>query len=154
MTQDKTFKAAILNPPFSLRAQKAGLKSLGSAVKILGPYQATAGIVRRDWAKANADTLVRYLQAYIEGLRWALDPANKAEATRMLADGLKLPADIAGETYAIAVDPAEGLAKDARFDLIGFKNVLALRAQFEGGTPAAPEKYIDLTYYERALAGL
>src|SRR3954453_23945161 len=63
MTQEKDLKASMLNPPFTLRADKAGLKSLGSAVKILGPYQATAGIVRRDWAKANADTLVRYLQA-------------------------------------------------------------------------------------------
>jgi len=29
-----------------------------------------------------------------------------------------------------------------------------LRAQFEGGTPAAPEKYLDLSYYQKALAGL
>jgi hypothetical protein len=34
------------------------------------------------------------------------------------------------------------------------KNVLKLRAQFEGGTPASPEKYLDLSYYEKALAGL
>ncbi len=92
--------------------------------------------MRRDWAKANADTLVHYLQAYIEGLRWALDPANKTEAIKLLADGLKLPPDVAERTYAIATDPAEGLAKDARFDVAGFENVLALRASFEGGTPA------------------
>ena len=36
----------------------------------------------------------------------------------------------------------------------GVQNVLKLRAQFEGGTPAAPEKYIDLSYYQKALAGL
>jgi ABC-type nitrate/sulfonate/bicarbonate transport system substrate-binding protein len=154
ITHDKELKASMLNPPFSIRAEKSGLKSLGSAVKILGPYQATAGIVRRDWAKANPETLVHYLQAYIEGLRWSLDPANKAEAVKLLADGLKLPPDIAERTYAIAADPAEGLAKDARFDVPGFKNVLAMRAAFEGGMPSPPEAYIDLSYYERALAGL
>ena len=44
-----------------------------------------------------------------------------------------------------------GFTPDAKFDLEGFKNVLALRAEIEGGTPAAPERYIDLGYYERAL---
>ena len=31
--------------------------------------------------------------------------------------------------------------------------VLKLRADYEGGTPAAAEKYLDLSYYQRALAG-
>jgi len=37
----------------------------------------------------------------------------------------------------------------------GFKAVLALRAEIEGqwgGKPPAPDKYLDLGYYERALA--
>ena len=44
----------------------------------------------RDWAKANSDTLVRYISAYVEGCRWALDPANKAEAIALIAERLKL----------------------------------------------------------------
>jgi hypothetical protein len=36
----------------------------------------------------------------------------------------------------------------------GVKNVLKLRAQFEGGTLAEPEKYLDLSYYQKARAGL
>jgi hypothetical protein len=45
-------------------------------------------------------------------------------------------------------------AKDARFDMAGFKNTLRLRAEMAGGDrDAQPEKYIDLSYYERALAG-
>jgi len=31
---------------------------------------------------------------------------------------------------------------------------LKLRAQYEGGAPASPEKYLDLSYYKKALAGL
>jgi hypothetical protein len=44
--------------------------------------------------------------------------------------------------------------KDGHFDLEGFNNVLKLRAEHEGVTPAAAEKYLDLPYYQRALAGL
>ena len=53
-----------------------------------------------------------------------------------------------------APDKQEGFAKDGRFDLEGFKNVLRLRAEYEGGTPAAPEKYLDLSYYQEALKGM
>jgi hypothetical protein len=38
----------------------------------------------------------------------------------------------------------------------GFNNVLKLRAEIEGqwgGTPPPAEKYLDLSYYEKALAG-
>jgi hypothetical protein len=49
------------------------------------------------------------------------------------------------------------MAKDAKFDMPGFHNVLKLRAEIEGqwgGTPPPPDLYIDLSYYDKALAGL
>jgi ABC-type nitrate/sulfonate/bicarbonate transport system substrate-binding protein len=151
MINDKSNKAAVLNPPFSIQAVKAGLKDMGSAVSMIGPYQGPAGYTLRSWAKANEETLVKYLQAYIEGVRWALDRANKEVATQMLARRLELPPDIAAAVYDIITDKDEGFAKDGRFDLEGFKNVLRLRAEYEGVAPAAPEKYLDLSYYERAI---
>jgi hypothetical protein len=48
-----------------------------------------------------------------------------------------------------------GHAKDAAFDVEGFKKTLQLRAEIEaGGNGAAPasEKYYDLSYYRLALA--
>ena len=153
MLANKDYKASILNPPFSIRAEKSGLKDMGSAVKAIGPYQATAGFVMREWGKANTDTLVRYLQAYVEGLRWGLDPANKAEAIKLYMAALKVPQDVAEATYAKAV-ATDGLAKDAAFDMEGFKNVLRLRAAFAGKAPNAPDKYLDLSYYRKAVAGL
>jgi ABC-type nitrate/sulfonate/bicarbonate transport system substrate-binding protein len=156
MIEDKSLKAGILNLPFSIQAEKAGLKNMGAAVQSIGPYQATAGWVRRDWGKANEAVVVRYIQAYVEGLRWALNPANKAEAVALLANGLKVPADVAEQSYAQATDAKLGFAKDAAFDLEGFRNVLKIRAEFEGGGAAPPpaERYLDLSYHQKALAGL
>lgn len=157
ITADKAVAASMLNPPFSVLAEKAGLKNMGSAVKAIGPYQATGAFVMRNWAKANEDVLVRYLRAYIEAVRWSLDPANKEEAVRFLMERLRLAEDVATQAYAVATDPAEGLAKDGKLDLEGFKTVLKLRAAHLGtwgGTPPAPEKYTDLTYYQKALEGL
>jgi ABC-type nitrate/sulfonate/bicarbonate transport system substrate-binding protein len=155
--EDKTLAASMLNPPFSTLAEKAGLRNMGSAVKVIGAYQATAGFVMRAWAKSNEDTLTKYLQAYIEGVRWTLDPQNKEQAIRLLIDRLKLAEDVATQAYAVATDPVEGFARDAALDLEGFRNVLKLRATHLGtwgGVAPAPEKYIDLSYYQKAFAGL
>jgi ABC-type nitrate/sulfonate/bicarbonate transport system substrate-binding protein len=151
MTKDKTYAAAIMNPPFSIRAEKAGLKSIGTVADAIGAYQGTAAFVLRGWGTANTDTLVKYAQAYIEGLRWMLNPANKAEAVALLAERLKLPADVAGQAFDATL---KGFQPDGALDMAGVRNVLKLRAEFEGGTPADPAKYIDLSYYEKAKAGM
>jgi ABC-type nitrate/sulfonate/bicarbonate transport system substrate-binding protein len=158
MIEDKANAAAgIMNPPSSFTAVERGLKDMGSAARALGAYQSDTLFVMRPWAQANSDTVVRYIKAYVEGRRWVLDPANKAEATQLLADRLRIANEIAEKSYAAAVDPVDGISKDAAFDMEGFNNVLRLRAEMEGqwgGNPPPPEKYVDLSYYQKALAGL
>jgi ABC-type nitrate/sulfonate/bicarbonate transport system substrate-binding protein len=154
MIKDKAMVAAMMYPPFSVRAQKAGLRSMGTAAAALGAYQGTSAFVLRKWGQANADTLVRYLQAYIEGVRWSLDIANKPEAVALMIERLKLSDDVAAQAYDVATNPKEGFDRDAALNLEGVKNVLRLRAQFEGGTPASTDMYIELSYYQKAMAGL
>ena len=157
MLRDKENAAAMLNPPFSLQAKAAGLKSLGSAARLIGPYQGIGAFALRTWATAHRDALIRYLAAYVEALRWFLAPANKADALAFLASDLKLPADLAKEVYARAVAAPGGLAPDARIDLNGFANVLKLRADVEhqwNGIPPPVDKYYDPTYHDAALARL
>jgi ABC-type nitrate/sulfonate/bicarbonate transport system substrate-binding protein len=122
----------------------------------MGAYQGQSGFVMRAWARANADTLVRYIEAVVESLRWVLDPANRAEAIALLADGLKLTPEIAARTYDIASNPDGGLTRDARLDFDGIRNVLGLRAELQGGPvgTASPDKYVDVSYYDRAIARL
>ncbi len=156
LSKDKTYAAAILNPPFTLQAQDAGLRDLGAAIDVVGPYQSDGGWVLRSWAKANEDTLTRYIQANIEGMRFALNPANTAAMSAIVAERLKLSPEMAARSMHFVLDK-KGFAPDARFDMEGFRNALKLRAEMLGtwgGTPPAPEKYLDLSYYQRALAGL
>ena len=151
MLDDKNNAGAILNSPFSLIAATKGMHSLGRTTDMLGPYQADGAFVRRDWARAHADVLVQYLAAYIEALRWSLDPKNHAAAVALLADKLKLTPDMAEKNLQVVAESGFGFARDAAFDMAGFKNVLALRAETEGGTPADPQRYLDLSYYDRAM---
>ena len=114
MRNDKAMAAAIINPPFAIHARRAGLKDMGPVADQIGPYLGTVPYVLRAWAAEYADTLVAYLAACIEGLRWSLDPANRTAAIGLYADRLKLAADMAAETYAIAVDPVSGLCARRR----------------------------------------
>jgi ABC-type nitrate/sulfonate/bicarbonate transport system substrate-binding protein len=153
MREDKTNAASMLNPPFSIDAPGAGLKSLGRAVDLIGPYQATGAFVLRKWARGNADLLERYLAAHIEATRWTVAPANKGAGVKMLAERFKLQPEVASRTWDLLTDPKFGLATDAQFNMDGFRNVLALRAEIEGswgGSAPAPDRYVDLSYYEGA----
>jgi ABC-type nitrate/sulfonate/bicarbonate transport system substrate-binding protein len=157
MRESREYAAAMLNPPFSVDAAAAGLRSLGRAVDLLGAYQAGGAFVLRSWAQANAETLERYIAAYIEATRWTVMPQNRGAGAKLLVDRFKVDAGVSERTMELLSDPKFGLARDARFDMAGFRNVLALRAEIEGdwgGKPPAPEKYVDLRYYERASGRL
>lgn len=146
--------AAMLNPPFSFAAKGKGLKSLGRAKDLLGPYQAGGAFVMRSWAREHGALLERFLAAHIELTRMAMDPANRAQVVSLIASRLKQDPAVAEKTYDVLMEPGFGLARDAKFDMEGFKAVLALRAEIEGqwgGKAPAPDKYIDLGYYDRAL---
>lgn len=152
---DRGGVAAMMNPPCNFIVRKEGFKSLGRPTDVVGPYLADGIWVMRPWARQNADTLVGYLQAIIEGYRWSAEAANRAEAAAIVAKYLKVDADVAANSVEAGVGPHGGLARDARIDLTGFGNTLKLRAEMMGGDRNAdPQKYLDLSYYGRALAGL
>jgi ABC-type nitrate/sulfonate/bicarbonate transport system substrate-binding protein len=154
MVADPELVMGIGNPPFSITTRERGLKSLGTQFSFIGPYQAQGAFVMRGWAQANAGVLERYLAAVIEGYRHAMNPANRAEMVNLLAERFKLAPAVAEGSYQMLMTPGSGLAQDGRFSMEGFKTVLALRAEMEGmwgGQPPAPDKYLELGYYERAL---
>jgi ABC-type nitrate/sulfonate/bicarbonate transport system substrate-binding protein len=151
MLEDKANAAAILNLPFTVQAAQAGMKSLGRTIDLLGPYQAAGGFALRAFAEQNRDTVERYLAAYVESLRWIRDPANRAQAVGLLVSEQKLAREIAERTYEQLIDPAFGFTPDARFDRQGFRNMMALRAEVEGKTTNAPERYLDFSYYDAAM---
>ncbi|HVY56987.1 MAG TPA: ABC transporter substrate-binding protein [Xanthobacteraceae bacterium] len=157
LIEDKANAGGILNLPFTVQAEEKGLKSLGRTIDLLGPYQAAGGFAMRAWARDNGPVLERYLAGYIESLRWVRDPSHKAQSVAILTDKLKLSPHEAERTYELLLDPHFGFTPDAKFDAEGFRNMLALRAEVQrkAGTEAvAPERYVDLSYYDRALKSL
>ena len=155
MAENKENAGAILNLPFTVQAEQIGLKSLGRTIDLLGPYQAAGAFAMRDWARRNSATLERYIAAYVEALRWVRDPANRSQAVALLIDKLKVPQLVAERTYDRLLDPNFGFTPDAKFDPVGFRNMLALRAEIASQPPSkspSADRYVDLSYYEHAMA--
>ena len=154
MREDLDNVAAMLNPPYNFIGEKGGFKNLGPGVGVVGAYQADGVWVLRSWAKANADTLVKYLQANLEGMRWAKQSANHAEAAVIVGKKLNIDADLAMCSVRATVGPDGGLADHLRFDWEGFRNTLKLRAEMTGqpaGSIPPADRYVDLSYYEQAI---
>ena len=152
----KEAAGGVLNPPYTAQAKAAGLKSLGRLVDHLGPYQAGGLFVMRAYAKANSAAVEAFIASYVEALRFARQKTNENFCIDLLARHLKVERAVAQATLAEALDPAFGFALDARLDRTGLANVLATRAETEGDDPrlSEPSRYIDESWYERALASL
>ena len=147
--------AVLLNFPCTIFAEREGYPNWGSAAEALGAYQADGAFVMREWAQKNSQTLTSYLQSIVEALRWASRTDNRAETAAIVAKYLKVTPDVAEKSVEGALGLHGGLDKDARLNMAGFRNLLQLRAEMIGGLPdIRPEKYLDLSYYERAVAGL
>ncbi len=146
MTRGETF-AAILNPPVDAKAEAAGLVRFANHLSVLPNYTATVLAVNRAWAQGHRDVLVGFLRAWLAGMRWVNDPANREEATKIVAAELKLNPRAAAERVA------ELTAKGA-LNLSGLESVLNLRTQFGFKLPmgAAITPYYDLDFY-RAASG-
>ena len=140
-----------MNLPFSAQTIEAGTEEPRPHRRLLGPYQAGGAFVLRSWAKANGQTLENYLAGYIESLRWVVDKNNRDEAIALLMDKRKLTRSLATRSYDLMIEPGFGFNPDARLSVEGFNNVLTLRQEIEGGPPPNPAKYLDLSYYDRAL---
>lgn len=157
MRENKAYAGSMLGPPTSILAKRGGFVSLGSVQELIGPYQAAGYFGERKWVKEHAALTEKYLAAIIEAQRWLMDRANNQQVIELMINQSHLAPDVAAETYESYMARPGGFAKDARFDLEGFKNVLKLRAEVEGswgGHAPAPEKYYDPSYYEAAVGKL
>ena len=148
-----TKSAGLISEPFTTQAKEAGFTFIGDAIQSVGRYQATVQIANRDWAKANEKATVGYIRAMISAIDWIYDPANNQEAAWILAAKVKIPEAAAQPGINGLTKGPAALAPKGALDIEGLKTVISLREQY--ATPqkkmSAPEKYYDLSYYNKAI---
>ncbi|MBI2996870.1 MAG: ABC transporter substrate-binding protein [Deltaproteobacteria bacterium] len=147
------YAATLLTPPYIGQALAAGCHLLARGDKMIPVYQATGGAASRTWAKQNPETLVNYIRAYVEATQWCFDRRNRKACLELLAKHNGIGGAAATETLDALIDPKYGLYPEAAFNLPGFVAALELRAEMGHlARPVPPvEKYVDLSYYRKAI---
>ena len=146
-------EATLLRTPFELLAQSRGLRLLAPA-ESLGAYQGTSGIARRSWASGHEAALTGFIRAYRAAVEWLYDRANRDIVEALLvANSRDMTPALARQSYDLLLADKGGIARDLAIDPAGIRTVLQLRSKY--GVPRKeltdPAKYVDLTYYNKAL---
>ena len=152
--QQGKMPAALITEPLTSQAKQAGFSFLGEAVASVGRYQANVQITNRSWARANEKAVIGYIRGFVAAVDWIYNPANGDEAAKILAGRVKIPEDVARPAIGQLVQGQAALERKAELDLEGMRNVIALREQYAEPKKkmGPPQKYYDLSYYQKAMA--
>jgi ABC-type nitrate/sulfonate/bicarbonate transport system substrate-binding protein len=150
--QDGKAVAAVISPPEHLKLMKEGYNLLGDATEAIGAYQGSAFIVRRSWAKEHEKEVLAFIRAQVAATDYVF--ADKAGALAVMKKNIKGLSDAELESaYTEMVTSKGGLNKGAKINMDGVKMLLTLRNELSGSDKKVTDlnKYIDVTYYEKAL---
>lgn len=152
------FAATLMSGGFETRAAAAGFNLLDSVHDLYESYLGVWGAARRQWLEDNTDLVVDFVRAYREATAWVFDPANRHECLEMLRRAPNTSLELAEKLYEIQLRPGVGNVPDGGIDPEGVRNVLALRAEFDGFEEAqdldalvgSGTDLFDLSYLRRA----
>ncbi len=144
-----------LGQPDDLIALTQGYRRLGLSTEAVSAFQFQLLAVKRSWAAAHKDVLVRFVRAIASSFRFIRDPANRAEVIKAMVAVTGATEDIAGQTLALYLEPDRGvMPKQAEFSIAGLAQVIAFMG--EGDMLAQPlpppERFVDPQYLKAAGA--
>jgi len=153
MIENPDHAATTQMTPFDLLGEARGFNTVARVRDVLGPYLGLVAGVRRSWAEANRDLVVRFIRAYAKGVEAIYDPRNRSIVEAILvANASGMTPELATKAYDIYVSDKTGFFKKPVFDAEGAKTVLALRSKY--GVPhktlTDASRYYDTSYLEAA----
>jgi NitT/TauT family transport system substrate-binding protein len=144
--------ATILGPPFTAQAESSGAVNLGNLAADLpnDPFQAI-GVSRR-WASANPQAVRNFFSAYVKAVRWINDPANKEEASKILAKDTGTSLASSEQSYDFYVSKIHAFSNDPTLSdsaLDTFVGALKSGGFIKGSVPPASQ-WANMTYLPSA----
>jgi ABC-type nitrate/sulfonate/bicarbonate transport system substrate-binding protein len=145
--------AVPLGQPQDLLALKEGYRLLGLSTEAVPEFLYTVTAVRRPWAEANKDAVVRYVRALGAAFKFIRDPANRPAVVKAIVETTGSSVEIAEQTLKLFFEPERNvLPKQAEINVKGLAQVIAFMG--EAGTVKeplpSPERFVDLRYLQMA----
>ena len=120
--------------PFTSIAKGQGFQILARSTDSLRDYQGGVFMARRSWAGAHREAVVGFTRAYLDGLAFTLDPANREEATAILLRNMAdIRPQVAGSVMTSLLSPRSGLTPGGAVTIDGIRTVLELRTRYGKG---------------------
>jgi ABC-type nitrate/sulfonate/bicarbonate transport system substrate-binding protein len=144
--------AAAMLQPDDFRAMDEGYRRVAVSTEAVKDYSFSSVLVRRDWARAHADELVRFLRACGRATAWLYDPANRDAAIAVLMEHTKQDEKYTRLTYDLMVTQERVFPERCGVQTNGIQAVIDLLGDVgELSAPLPPpEKYVDTSYWQRA----
>ena len=145
----------LLIEPFTGMARGAGYNVLGSTMDFEN-YPGQVFTSSRGWAAANREALINFIRGHLDAIDWIRDSNNRAEAESILARHMpNMKPQAISPAMNKLINPKTGLIPQCQLDYEGLKTVLELRTQYapQSLQLTNPDKYVDLSYYQEAVAG-
>ena len=145
--------AVVLGQPQDLIAVEQGFRMLGTSIEAVPELLYTVTAVRRSWATANKEAVVRYVRALSAAFTFIRDTSRRDRVVRTVMQSTNASETIAQQTLALFFDPERGvLPKRAEIDLDGLAQVIAMMGD-AGAIKAplpSPDQFVDMQYLRTA----
>jgi NitT/TauT family transport system substrate-binding protein len=142
----KRVEAGVISFPTSLHAEKMGVKTLFDFTEAGPQIPATTVAVSRRFAKANRDTVLRFLKAYIEGTRRLMTDRELGIRALRKYGGVD-DRELLAKTYDLFT--SRYIKKIPQVNPKAVENSLSLLAE---NNPKAkgrkPEEFMDMTFMD------
>jgi NitT/TauT family transport system substrate-binding protein len=150
--QSKQIAASLITEPVNFDAMDAGFKKLGGVYEVsIVPSAVIA--VSRAWAQANEKLLVAFLRAMYRGQDWINTTKNKKGAVDLMVDLSKAQRSSVERTYDKYVSDLKVYNRgDINADVV--RKTLEDMVEIDAISKPIPDpnKFIDLSYRQKALA--
>jgi ABC-type nitrate/sulfonate/bicarbonate transport system substrate-binding protein len=147
--KDGTGQAAMISSPNDMQLKDEGFTILGDAAEEIGAFQGSAYAVRKSYAKGHEKEVLAFTRGIVAATDYVF--SDKAGTIEVLKKRIKNLSDAdASKLYDRLTGPG-GLNKRAALNTQGVETVLKLRTLYGGAAPTKPDKYIDLSYYQKVV---
>jgi ABC-type nitrate/sulfonate/bicarbonate transport system substrate-binding protein len=146
--------AVPLGQPQDLLAKSQGYRILGTSIEAVPPYLYTVTAVRRSWATAHEDAVVRYVRALARAFADIRDPKKKSVVVQTIVELTAVPPAIAEGVLALYAGSGRKVFPErGEIDVQGIAQVIAFMeetGQVKAPRPD-PRRFVELKY--QRLAG-
>lgn len=151
--KDGTHDATLTIEPFTSIARAQGFTVLNSSRRLFESYQGGVVAARRALLGDRREAVGAFIDGYLEGLEWVLDPSNRSAVSTLLTRRMDVSPQALGPVLDSVLSPQSGLTPDAELLPDGMETVRMLRSKYgPGGTLAGIDDISDLSLWRASIS--